>query len=215
MVGTPGRGWDDRSARNPRAQALNWTEFMSKTPLSPEVQRDIVRIQEAKVDYMPGLSSEEKKDRLSQMSYRDFLLTVVNADPGVIPFYQRRTEGEWGVGIDAEPALDCWALGLPGFQGMRLKAGAGAAHELFRGGLRKRWLVSFPLPRRERLHRPVTGAGFDSGGCSGPYGRRCGYSESRLQPLGSARCSHKTSSEQHGGSRAQCRARLPKQMAWR
>jgi spermidine dehydrogenase len=123
VVGTPGRGWDIEVPAIQEHKPLNWTEFMSKTPLSPEVQRDIVRIQEAKVDYLPGLSSEEKKDRLSRMSYRDFLLTVVNADPGVIPFYQRRTEGEWGVGIDAEPALDCWALGLPGFQGMSLKAG--------------------------------------------------------------------------------------------
>lgn len=123
VVGTPGRDWDIEVPATQAHKPLNWTEFMSKTPLSPEVQRDIVRIQEAKADYLPGLSSEEKKDRLSQMSYRDFLLTVVNADPGVIPFYQRRTEGEWGVGIDAEPALDCWALGLPGFQGMSLKAG--------------------------------------------------------------------------------------------
>ena len=123
VVGTPGRDGNIEVPATQEHKPLNWTEFMSKTPLSPEVQRDIVRIQEAKVDYLPGLSSEEKKDRLSQMSYRDFLLTVVNADPGVIPFYQRRTEGEWGVGIDAEPALDCWALGLPGFQGMSLKAG--------------------------------------------------------------------------------------------
>ncbi|MGH9708191.1 MAG: NAD(P)/FAD-dependent oxidoreductase, partial [Candidatus Acidiferrales bacterium] len=28
------------------------------------------------------------------------------------------------VGIDAEPALDCWALGLPGFQGLDLAPGA-------------------------------------------------------------------------------------------
>jgi spermidine dehydrogenase len=123
VVGNPGRDWDIEAPATQGHKTLNWTEFMSKTPLSPEVQRDIVRIQEAKVDYMPGLSSEEKKARLSKISYRDFLLTVVKADPGVIPFYQRRTEGEWGVGIDAEPALDCWALGLPGFQGMSLKAG--------------------------------------------------------------------------------------------
>src|SRR5262249_39867118 len=64
-------------------------------------------------------------DRLSQMSYKDFLLNVVKADPQTVAFYQTRTNGEWGVGIDAEPALDCWALGLPGFQGLKLDAGAG------------------------------------------------------------------------------------------
>jgi spermidine dehydrogenase len=42
----------------------------------------------------------------------------------VVAFYQTRTNGEWGVGIDAEPALDCWALGLPGFQGLKLAAGS-------------------------------------------------------------------------------------------
>ena len=116
--------WDDEGSENQGGNKVAWAEFMAKTPLSQEVQRDIVRLQEAKVDYMPGLSSAEKKTRLSKMSYRDFLLNVVKADAGVTPFYQRRTEGEWGVGIDAEPALDCWALGLPGFQGMNLEPGA-------------------------------------------------------------------------------------------
>ncbi|MGA8684805.1 MAG: NAD(P)-binding protein [Candidatus Sulfotelmatobacter sp.] len=124
VVGAPGRSWDDEVPESQVGKALTWTTFMNKTPLSPEVRRDIVRIQEAKVDHMSGLSSAEKKARLSKMSYGDFLLNVVKADPGVIPFYQRRTEGEWGVGIDAEPALDCWALGLPGFQGMSLEPGA-------------------------------------------------------------------------------------------
>jgi spermidine dehydrogenase len=84
----------------------------------------VARIQEASVDYMPGLTSAQKKDRLSRISYKDFLLNVAKVDPGVVPFYQRRTHGEWGVGIDAEPALDCWALGLPGFQGLNLQPGA-------------------------------------------------------------------------------------------
>jgi len=125
VVGTPGSGWDeDQGSQSPAGKPVTWSDFMARTPLSAEVQRDIVRIQEAKADYMPGLSSAEKKARLSKISYRDFLLNVVKADPGVIAFYQTRTDGEWGVGIDAEPALDCWALGLPGFQGMNLEPGA-------------------------------------------------------------------------------------------
>ena len=104
----------------------SWDDFLADAPLSEAVRRDIVRIEESKVDYMPGLSSAEKKARLAKISYRDFLLDVVKADPGVAAFYQTRTHGEWGVGIDAEPALDCWALGLPGFQGMHLDRGAAA-----------------------------------------------------------------------------------------
>ena len=119
VVGEPGADWQGGSTSR-----LTWKEFLARTPLSPQVQRDIERIQEGTVDYMPGLTSVEKKDRLSRISYKEFLLNVVKADAGVIPFYQTRTNGEWGVGIDAEPALDCWALGLPGFQGMKLEPGA-------------------------------------------------------------------------------------------
>ncbi len=99
-------------------------EFLAKTPFNETVRRDIFRIERAKIDYLHGLTSAEKKDRLSRISYKDFLLNIAKVEPGVIPFYQTRTNGEWGVGIDAEPALDCWALGLPGFQGLQLEPGA-------------------------------------------------------------------------------------------
>ena len=102
----------------------SWTQRLAGSPLSPAVQRDIAKIEEAQIDYLPGLSSDEKKSRLSRMSYRDFLLNVVKADPGVVPFYQARTHGEWGVGIDAVSALDVWAFGFPGFQGLSLKPGS-------------------------------------------------------------------------------------------
>jgi spermidine dehydrogenase len=102
----------------------SWAAFLADAPLSDATRRDIARIEQSSVDYLPGLSSAEKKARLSKISYRDFLLNVVKADPGVVPFYQTRTHGEWGVGIDAEPALDCWAIGLPGFQGMHLDPGS-------------------------------------------------------------------------------------------
>ncbi len=117
VVGMPGRGRESATA--------SWKEFLRKTPLSEQIQKDIARLQEESIDYMPGLSSGEKKDRLWRMSYKDFLLNVAKVDPGVIPVYQTRTQGEWGVGIDAEPALDCWAQRMPGFQGMNLEPGGG------------------------------------------------------------------------------------------
>ncbi|MGH9430321.1 MAG: NAD(P)-binding protein [Terriglobia bacterium] len=119
VTGVPGGRYGQPAA----ASDKEWSEFLAKTPLSGEVKRDILRIETAKIDYMPGLTSAQKKDRLWRISYKDFLLKVAKVHPGVIPFYQTRTNGEWGVGIDAEPALDCWAFGLPGFQGMHLEPG--------------------------------------------------------------------------------------------
>lgn len=101
-----------------------WREFLADAPLSQKARADIQRIEEGDVDYLPGLTSAEKKDRLSHISYRDFLLNIVKADPTVVAFYQTRTQGEWGVGIDAESALDCWAEELPGFDGMKLEPGS-------------------------------------------------------------------------------------------
>jgi spermidine dehydrogenase len=114
-------GWEESAKTS--AKSGQWKEFLSKTPLSDSVKKDILRIETADTDYLPGVSSSEKKARLSKLSYKDFLLTIAKIDPAVIAFYQTRTNGEWGVGIDAEPALDCWALGLPGFQGMNLDPG--------------------------------------------------------------------------------------------
>ena len=95
-------------------------EILAKTPLSAPAQESILRIQEGTTDYMKGVPQAEKKARLSRMSYKDFLLNVVKAHSDVIPFYQCRTHGLYGIGIDAVPALDCWAISFPGFQGMEL-----------------------------------------------------------------------------------------------
>jgi spermidine dehydrogenase len=100
---------------------MSWKEFLAKTPLLAEVQQEIARLEEDEIDYLPGLSSDEKKDQLSRMSYRDFLLNYVKLHPGALPFYQTRTHGLYSVGIDAVGALDCWAMDFPGFQGMNIE----------------------------------------------------------------------------------------------
>ena len=100
-----------------------WKVFLAKTPLSAEVQRDILRLETEAVDYFPGLTSEQKKDKLSRISYKKYLLDVVKVHPETIPFYQTRTHGLFGVGIDAVSALDCWVLFSPGFKGLQLEPG--------------------------------------------------------------------------------------------
>jgi spermidine dehydrogenase len=101
-----------------------WAELLGDAPLTPTVRADIARLHEARIDYLPGLSSKQKKERLTRMSYRDFLVNIAKADPGVVPFFQARTHGEWGVGIDAVGALEVWPFGYPGFLGLDLEPGA-------------------------------------------------------------------------------------------
>jgi spermidine dehydrogenase len=93
-------------------------------PLSARARADITRIESADIDYLPGLSADEKKLRLSRLSYRDFLRDLVKVDPQVLAFYQAQTHGLWGVGIDAVSALDCWGVGFAGFQGLKLAPGS-------------------------------------------------------------------------------------------
>ena len=115
VAGAPGR----RAA----GTAADWTAFAARTPLSPAGQADIVRINTGMTDSMPGLTSDAKKDALSRISYRDYLTGALKVGPEALAFYQRATEGEWGVGIDAVSALDCWGFGMAGFQGLNLAPG--------------------------------------------------------------------------------------------
>src|SRR4029450_13397173 len=102
-----------------------WTTFLAQAPLAEAVKRDLLRLQTGKADYLPGLSSAAKKAKLARMSYADFLTGPARCDRGVLPFFQTRPHGLYGVGIDAVPAQDAWGLGLPGFGGLALDPAPG------------------------------------------------------------------------------------------
>ena len=99
-------------------------QLLADSPLPEQARRNVIRIEEASIDIFQGMSSAEKKLRLSKISYRDFLRDLVGADAPTIAYYQAKTHGWWGVGIDAISALDCWGIGLPGFKGMNLEPGS-------------------------------------------------------------------------------------------
>jgi spermidine dehydrogenase len=112
-----------RDALLPGMDKKPWAELLRDAPLTDAVKRDATRIWEGTGDHMPGLSSAEKKDRLSRISYGDYMVKIMGADPGVLPIFQDTTHDEWGVGIDAVSALDAWGFGLPGFDGLNLAPG--------------------------------------------------------------------------------------------
>lgn len=101
-----------------------WRDVLAHAPLSATARRDVERLESEKRDYLPGLSSTEKKQKLMKLSYRDYLRDYVKVDPQVLALYQSQTHGLWGVGIDAVSALDCWGVGLSGFGGLKLDPGS-------------------------------------------------------------------------------------------
>jgi spermidine dehydrogenase len=99
-------------------------QAFAQAPISAQAHAQIVQLQLGAIDYMPGLSSAEKKERLSRMSYEAYLRDVVKADPAVVKYFHALPMGEWGVGSDAVSALDCWGFDFPGFKGLGLAKGS-------------------------------------------------------------------------------------------
>lgn len=125
---------------------LSPEDFAAKTPLGAQAQKDFARLMTAKVDYLPGMSSWDKKVLLAKTSYKDYLVKYVKVDPQVVTMMQKTTYGLYGVGIDAVPAGDCAGLHYPGFEGMDLSGppGPGIGYEITRQDPKEPYIFHFP-----------------------------------------------------------------------
>jgi spermidine dehydrogenase len=96
-------------------------EYLRNMPISEQAKKDLMRLEDPnQPDYMPGLSSAQKKDRLAHISLRDYLLTVAKVDKQAYWFYMASGRGVFCVGGDAMPALFAWQMGEAGFAGLKL-----------------------------------------------------------------------------------------------
>jgi spermidine dehydrogenase len=93
---------------------------VAEMPIDPQARKDLVRLHMESIDYLPGLTPEEKRDRLATVSYKDFLLQIAKVHPDVVKIYQTLPHDLYCVGIDAVSATDCRQIGYPGFKGMTI-----------------------------------------------------------------------------------------------
>jgi spermidine dehydrogenase len=95
-------------------------ENVAQTPIAEKARKDLIHLQHATVDYLPGRTPEQKKLKLIKTSYKDFLLQDAKVHEDVVKVFQTSTHDIYGVGIDAVSAYDCAREGFPGFKGMQL-----------------------------------------------------------------------------------------------
>jgi spermidine dehydrogenase len=102
-----------------------WDRFLAQAPLSATAKQDLQKLRRRDVDYLPGLTSDEKKARLARISYAHYLTDIVGVGPEIIKLYQTAPQPLFGIGIDAISAQDAWGFGFMGFAGLKLAPGAG------------------------------------------------------------------------------------------
>jgi len=121
VVGYPASGYIGGAAS--AAPGLSWPEFLAKTPLSEPVKHSLLRLATEKKDYMPGLTPEQKMQRLRKMSYQDYLLKVIKVDSGIIPFIYHFDDHaiNGAAGLDSYTAWAAFRCGKDGISGMGLE----------------------------------------------------------------------------------------------
>jgi spermidine dehydrogenase len=112
-----------RGSEGERREGVFSADYVRNMPISEQAKRDLLRLEDPnQPDYMPGLSSAQKKERLARISYRDFLLNVAKVDKQAYWFYMASGRGVFCAGADALPALFAWQMGggIGGFAGLNL-----------------------------------------------------------------------------------------------
>ena len=96
------------------------SETIKNAPLSDEVKRDAVRLYESDENYFPDLDANATREKLTHMSYRDYVVNVTKCHPDVVKLFNTGLMGLFVTGMDAVPAIYCREMGYPGFAGLSL-----------------------------------------------------------------------------------------------
>ena len=95
-------------------------ESAAQMPIAEQARKDLVRLKNDAIDYLPDLNPEQKRLKLATTSYKDFLLHIAKVHEDVGKLYQTLPHDLYCVGIDAVSAEACRHMGYPGFKGMTI-----------------------------------------------------------------------------------------------
>jgi spermidine dehydrogenase len=136
----------DESGANDLSGNADLREFLAEAPLSAQAKEDFQRLLTETRDYLPGLTSDEKKARLARISYAKYLTETVGMSGEIVKLLQAFPHPLFGVGIDAVAAQDAWGLGYPGFAGLTLDPapGKGMNRDAIPNGEAEKYFFHFP-----------------------------------------------------------------------
>ncbi len=119
VAGDPGYNVADEIPRD-RINGRPIAEFINDFPFNDQDKADLLALFEEDVDYLAGMTTDEKSDWLDTHSYAQFLREKVGLSEHVMLYFQRSTDDFMAVGIDATCCSDARMCALPGFEGLGL-----------------------------------------------------------------------------------------------
>ncbi|MEV3978517.1 hypothetical protein [Nonomuraea sp. NPDC049758] len=93
---------------------------LEELPLVARAVDNLRMLRDDPPDWFPGLSQEDKQERLAGLTYSRFLLEVCGAHPDAERFCRTLPCAERAFDGRALGAVDAWAAGYPGFGGLGL-----------------------------------------------------------------------------------------------
>lgn len=95
-------------------------EFINDFPMNETDRADLIKLHLEEIDYLAGMTIEEKEQYLDDHSYTQFLRDKVKLSNQAVLFFQQMPHDFQASGIDAMSAADARACDLPGFKAMNL-----------------------------------------------------------------------------------------------
>lgn len=119
VSGDPGRAVSDDIPPD-RLNGRNIEAFINDFPLSESDRKALIDLHVRPVDYLQGMTVDEKSDWMDAHSYSEFLATKVGLSKMALLYFQQRSNDFFAIGIEGISCSDARACALPGMEALGL-----------------------------------------------------------------------------------------------